>query len=390
MEKTRMETYYMQWLQSQEHLSGKSARKVMELYPDAEELLRDGREHWEGYFCASQAKILWEHVRETGSVENMREQYEKLCEKGIFFVHERQKEYPQRLRDIPDAPLGLYYRGKLPQREGIAVAVIGARDCSEYGAFVAKNLGRFLGERGISVISGMARGIDGISQLATLEAGGDSYAVLGCGVDVCYPASNRELYDRLLARGGILSAYPPGTKPLGSNFPPRNRIVSGLADALVVVEARIKSGTLGTVDMALEQGRDVYVVPGRVTDRLSDGCNRLLKQGAGVFTDPESFLEELEKNSFLMKISPIKEKRKGMPLGRDSGDGWEQAMRKRPELPENLLALWQALDYEPRSTATIWEKVEDKLSLQQCCAGLMELVLMGEAKQVFPGHYSRM
>lgn len=117
--------------------------------------------------------------------------------------------------------------------------------------------------------------------------------VLGCGVDICYPAQNRELYDRLLQKGAVLSPYPIGTPALARNFPPRNRIVSGLADAVVVIEARVKSGTLITVDMALEQGREVYVVPGRVTDRLSDGCNRLIRQGAGVFLSPECFLEEI-------------------------------------------------------------------------------------------------
>lgn len=185
-----------------------------------------------------------------------------------------------------------FYRGKLPDENEPAVAVIGARECSEYGRYVAEELGQYLGRAGIQVISGMARGIDGISQQAALSAGGTSYGVLGCGVDICYPAQNRRLYEELLEKGGLLSTYAPGTKPLPQHFPPRNRIVSGLSDALIVIEARQKSGTLITVDMALEQGRDVYVVPGRLTDRLSDGCNHLLTQGAGVFLSPESFAED--------------------------------------------------------------------------------------------------
>ena len=384
------ETYYMQWLQSIHHLSGKSARKVLELYPDPGELLRDAREHWEQMFSAGQGKILWERIQETRSLQDMQEQYEKLMEKGIRFVHERQKEYRARLQPIPHAPLGLYYKGKLPGAEGLTVAMIGARDCSEYGSYVARELGKYLGQRGITVISGMARGIDGISQGAVLEAGGESYAVLGCGVDICYPSSNRNIYDILVEKGGVLSTYPPGTKPLGSNFPPRNRIVSGLADALVVVEARLKSGTLSTVDMALEQGREVYVVPGRVTDRLSDGCNRLLRQGAGVFLDPESFVEELEESCFLKRISPIKEREKGISMERSPGEeGRGMNREKLPELSAELLELWQALEYEPRSVADIREHVKNALSLQQCSTGLMQLVLLGHARQVFSGYFSK-
>ena len=141
------------------------------------------------------------------------------------------------------------------------------------------------------MVSGMARGIDGIAQKAALEAGGASFAVLGCGVDICYPEENRELYDRLLQEGGILSEYPPGMPPEPKLFPPRNRIISGLSDLVLVIEARKKSGTLITVDMALEQGREVYALPGRVSDKLSDGCNRLIRQGAGVATCPEDILE---------------------------------------------------------------------------------------------------
>ena len=202
-------------------------------------------------------------------------------------------EYPQRLKNISGRPRNLYVLGRLPEENRLSVAIIGARDCSEYGKYVARELGTVLGGSGIAVISGMARGIDGISQEAALNAGGSSFGVLGCGVDVCYPKENRQLYERLKLSGGILSEYPPGSPALACHFPPRNRIVSGLADVIVVIEARVKSGTLITVDMALEQGREVYVVPGRVTDRLSDGCNRLIKQGAGILLSQEELLREL-------------------------------------------------------------------------------------------------
>lgn len=158
---------------------------------------------------------------------------------------------------------------------------------------MAKEFGTVLARAGVQVISGMARGIDGIGQRSALCAGGYSLGVLGCGVDICYPQENRELYEQLLVKGGLCSEYPPGIEPRAALFPPRNRIISGLCDGVLVIEAKERSGTLITVDMALEQGREVYAVPGRATDALSAGCNRLIRQGAQLVMNPEELLEEL-------------------------------------------------------------------------------------------------
>lgn len=209
------------------------------------------------------------------------------------FISYYDSEYPEHLKSIPDAPLGLFVRGRLPSDAAPSVAIIGARNCSEYGRHIAAELGAYLGSVGIQVISGMAYGIDGISQNAALNSGGTSYGVLGSGVDVCYPPSNKSLYESLIVNGGIISTYGMGEPAIAANFPPRNRIVSGLSDAVVVIEARQKSGTIITVDMALEQGREVYAVPGRITDRLSDGCNGLIGQGANIYLSPEIFVSEL-------------------------------------------------------------------------------------------------
>ena len=202
-------------------------------------------------------------------------------------------DFPAKLLTIPDPPFGLFYRGELPDSVTPAVAVIGARKCSEYGHCMAKKLAQGLGKRGVNIISGMAIGIDGISQRAALEVGAHSYGVLGCGVDVVYPKSNQPLYERLIACGGVLSEYPVGTEPKPRLFPPRNRIISALSDVVLVVEAREKSGTLITVDMALEQGREVYVVPGRCTDNLSCGCNMLLRQGASAALCAEDIISDM-------------------------------------------------------------------------------------------------
>ncbi len=219
--------------------------------------------------------------------------YGTLRERGVCLVTEREPDFPKRLKEIPDAPFALYYVGRLPEEAERTVAVVGARECTEYGRFMAKQFGDALARAGVQVISGLARGIDGIAQKAALAAGGYSLGVLGCGVDVCYPEENRELYEALATSGGFCSEYPPGTPPKAVFFPPRNRLISGFADGIVVIEAKEKSGTLITVDMALEQGREVYALPGRATDPLSGGCNRLIRQGAGLVCTPKELLDEL-------------------------------------------------------------------------------------------------
>ena len=318
-------------------------------------------------------------------------------EEKISFITPFDSIYPERLKGIPDAPAGLYVMGKLPAESDITVAVIGARDCSDYGRYVAERLGTFLGERGVAVVSGMARGIDGISQWAALEAGGSSIGVLGCGVDICYPAKNRKLYDRLLKQGAVLSEYPPGTPPRPMNFPIRNRIVSGLADGVVVIEARDKSGTLITVDMALEQGREVFVVPGRITDGLSVGCNRLIRQGAGILLSPEELLEELrelkcrtrENTGFQVRQS---KKDRSKESGEKQGER-PKALLKEPQkehaddIPEELLAVYRALDFYPRSLEQIMEFLPCNISRKQAAMQLMQLCMENRALQVSPGHF---
>ena len=220
-------------------------------------------------------------------------EYRQMEEKGIRFYHLKHELYPSRLRFIYDAPIGIYLKGSLPDPTVVSVAIVGARGCSDYGRTSTRQLGMRLAEAGFQVISGLARGIDGIAQKAAVDAGGYSCAVLGCGPDICYPEDNRDTYEKLAARGGIISEYPPMTPPRNIHFPQRNRIISGLSDIVVVIEAREKSGSLITADMALEQGRDIYTLPGRICDPLSYGCNRLIKQGAGIIISAEEFIRDL-------------------------------------------------------------------------------------------------
>lgn len=190
--------------------------------------------------------------------------------------------FPERLKQIPRPPKQLYLRGELPDFSKKTVAIIGAREASSYGRQMAFEFARVLAGQDVQIISGLARGIDAAGHEGALSVGKKTYAVLGCGADVCYPAQNKSLYNNIIANGGIISEYPPGAEPLAWHFPVRNRIISGLADLVLVIEARIKSGAMITADAALEQGKDVYAMPGRVTDRLSEGCHRLIAQGAGI------------------------------------------------------------------------------------------------------------
>ncbi|MBQ9304783.1 DNA-processing protein DprA [Butyrivibrio sp.] len=224
---------------------------------------------------------------------NFEEEAEKLRTQGIRFISACSDEFPERLRHIPDPPFAIYVKGRLPKPEIPSVSIVGARMCSDYGRFMSREFGKGLALAGVQVISGMARGVDGISQKAAIEAGGSSFGILGCGVDICYPEENRDVYNRICVNGGLISEYHPGTEPKPNLFPMRNRIISALADIVLVVEARQKSGTQITVDQALEQGKEVLAVPGRVTDRLSDGCNFLISQGAGVALSVGDVLDRL-------------------------------------------------------------------------------------------------
>ena len=207
-------------------------------------------------------------------------------ELGLHIVTISDAAYPNRLRNIFDPPCLLYVRGRLPAFDDeAAVAVVGTRDCTPYGVSCAEKLGFGLAAGGALVVSGLARGIDSAALRGALRAGGTVTAVLGNGLDVVYPRENRYLYEDIAASGALLSEYPPGTPPEGRHFPVRNRIMSGLSLATLVVEAPERSGALITAGTALEQGRDVFAVPGPIDAPASVGCNRLIRDGAGLVTD---------------------------------------------------------------------------------------------------------
>ncbi|MER3409590.1 MAG: DNA-protecting protein DprA [Thermoleophilia bacterium] len=216
-----------------------------------------------------------------------------LAERGLRWLPRSSPSFPRALGSIFDPPVGLFLRGAgaVEDLDRPAVAVVGARSCSPYGASVARMLGRELAAAGLVVVSGLARGIDGEAHRGALEAGGITVGVLGCGIDRDYPAAHAELARRVCERGLLVSEYAPGVEPAPWRFPARNRIIAGLASVVVVVEARERSGALITADLALEEGREVLAVPGEITSALSLGTNRLLRAGASVVTSAADVLQ---------------------------------------------------------------------------------------------------
>jgi DNA processing protein len=225
-----------------------------------------------------------------------REYAERECEKvakaGARVVDFLSGEYPKVLLEIPDPPPFLYMRGSL---EGIepALAIVGSRRASSYGMMTTARLAGELAGNGVTVVSGMARGVDTAAHRGALNSGGRSVGVLGCGIDVVYPPENSALFAEMALRGALISEFPMGTLPLAENFPRRNRIISGISRGVLVVEAAEKSGSLITAEYALEQGREVFAVPGNINFSSSRGANRLIKQGAKLVESVEDILEEL-------------------------------------------------------------------------------------------------
>jgi DNA processing protein len=203
-------------------------------------------------------------------------------------------DYPNLLKTIYNPPPILYYKGASLKNLGPIVAIVGSRKASQYGMQMAERFAYELSRAGVTIISGAARGIDTMAHWGALHANASTIAVLGCGVDIVYPKENKKLFDCIQEHGTLISEFPLGTPPLPGNFPLRNRIISGLAHAVLVVEAGMPSGALITVDHALEQGRDVYALPGNVNNRFNKGSNKLLKEGAKVVTCVEDILEDLD------------------------------------------------------------------------------------------------
>lgn len=366
------DNYYWLWLCNIPGMSAAKQRKLIKIFKSAENVYKAGESELSHISGINQEDV--SNICKSRGKEQLNKLICTLNEKHIGFVHPESPEYPENLKNICDFPTGLYYRGRLPDSAVFTVAVIGSRACTNYGRQIAQKLCREFSRMGLQVVSGLAMGIDGAAHKGSLEAGGYTCGVLGCGVDICYPAVNIGLYDEMCKNGCVLSEYTIGTKPLPWQFPARNRIISGLADAVIVIEARKKSGSLITVDQALEQGKDVYVVPGRIGDEVSEGCNELIKSGAFVMTEPDDIIESIRSSGKNTGFSNL------------SGDS------HKINLSSNSLAtqknmVYSGLDLFPKSLETIMN--ENRLDIGAVTEILLSLQLEGLVQEVSKNCYAR-
>lgn len=358
-----METeLYWYWLNNIAGIGYETIGKMLENEKNPQNIFKWTKEDWAGILTQKQQSAFIQS-RDLDAIEK---QYSELKEKQIEFYSIENPKYPKRLLTMDKPPFCLYVRGKLPQENEKTIGIIGARDGTAYGQEVARYYGKEFANLGISVISGMARGIDGIAQQSALEYGGLSYGILGCGVNICYPKENFSLYQKLIEQGGIVSEYSPDTTPKAGLFPRRNRIISGLSDGILVIEAKKKSGTLITVDWALEQGKDIFAVPGRAFESYSEGCNQLIQMGAKLVRNIEDFYEEYQINH------------------KDVRKNYEKNLKT---LDKNQKVVYSCLSLEPKYLDSI--RKETNFSTKELLSTLFHLEMVGYIRQIVPNYYIR-
>jgi len=299
-------------------------------------------------------------IRENTCLDELMETIQTAGIKVYYWDH---PHYPERLRHITQSPFVIYLKGDLIENDIWGVAIVGTRRYSDYGRQITGELARMLAGYGITVISGLARGIDGIAHQGSLDAGGRTIAVLGNGLDIVYPPEHKKLTERIVNHGALISDYPIGTPPDGSNFPPRNRIISGLAKMVIVIEAGQKSGALITAGYAAEQGKEVFAVPGKITSPASKGTNLLIKQGAHPLLSAQDVLD-------LLNMSLISEQR--------------TVQKTLPSDPREAL-LFQAVGDEPQHVDEISSQVN--LPIEEVTSTLALMELKGMVRKTFGMKY---
>jgi len=301
------------------------------------------------------------------SWEEAEKQSLRVGKDGIRFITLKSEEYPTGLKNIYDPPPYLFVKGEIKKEDSRALAIVGTRLPSPYGRLIAEKITCELAEKGVTIVSGFARGVDSISHHFALESKGRTVAVFGSGLDVVYPPENKNLGERIEKSGALISEFLLGTEPEGTNFPKRNRLISGLSLGVIIIEAGIKSGALLTAQLALEQGREVFAVPGNISSKGSQGTNWLIKNGATLVTRVEDILEEL-KNVFSDETGEN---------NRDSGFS----------LSEQEQRVYQLLSTEPAHIDLIAR--ESQLSTPRALSLLLNLELKGAVKQLSGKNFIR-
>ncbi|MFO3797040.1 MAG: DNA-processing protein DprA [Anaerolineales bacterium] len=334
-------------------------KRLIEAFGSAEAAWQASSLEWQMHGLSPRLCERLEAVRSSDALERLWEQIQK---QGIQVLTWDDAAYPPRLREIEQPPPVLYVRGEILPEDDFAVAIVGTRRITPYGRQVTEEIASFLAAQGLTIISGLARGVDGVAHQAALRVGGRTIAVLGHGVDQIYPPEHRRLAEQIMEQGALVSDYPPGTPPEAANFPPRNRIISGLAQAVIITEAGENSGALITAEFAANQGREVFAVPGSIFAPQSRGCNRLIQQGAQVFLDAADLLQTLQ----LQHVDEKKTARRTLPAD---------------EMEERLLGLLS----QPTHIDELCRQMQ--LPVEKVSAALVLMELKGLVRQAGQMHY---
>jgi len=321
----------------------------------------------------------------------------KLAAQGIHYIGWGDAAYPELLARLPDAPLGLFCRGDVQQMLHHGIAVVGSRKCSERGRELAAQFGRELAELGIPVVSGMALGIDGMAHEGALSAPGPTVAVLGCGIDVIYPPQHHQLYERIVERGLVITEYPLGVEPLAEHFPQRNRIISGLARGVVVVEAGMGSGALITARLANEQGREVFALPGPLRSPYCAGTHNLIKTGQAKLTESvDDILAEFGTNRAALRKERIAQGQLPRTIEAATAGSYEfpagsdiaASLGAGLDLSETEHRVLEALSYEGTHVNDVVRKLG--ITTSDCIAHLTLLEIKGLISSASGGYYVRL
>jgi DNA processing protein len=362
-------------------LGARTSGKLLHAFRTPQAIFRASRTELEG---AGVSGSVAQSIVSGCAFEDAATQREKMAQAGAVLITFGDARYPRALREIFDPPILLFARGRVELLDSICLGVVGTRRPTPYGLAVSERLSADLSHAGLTIVSGMARGIDSAAHKGALAAGGNTVAVLGCGVDIAYPSENRKLAAELAVKGLIVSEFPMGAVAFPQNFPIRNRIISGVSVGVLVVEGAQYSGSAITAKLAMDQGREVYAVPGNITSKLSWGPNLLIKQGARLVQDWNDVISELPTES---RRHLIEEGRRRIAAESGGTAGAEQASLLHEQAPEMDAVARRALQALHVDAAIdldhLLETVEDT-SPSELIAALFELEMLGLVKQL-PG-----
>lgn len=358
---------YWIWLSSLVKINPRKRFELLEFYKDPAFIWHASEKELRKLTIIDNAAV--EHIINRQSRSDTQKYYERLAVADVDVITMNDSLYPKDLKNIYDPPVVLFVKGKLIRNEP-GVAVVGSRRATLYGLETAEKLSAGLSKYGVAIISGMARGIDSKAHIGALAAEGRTIAVLGCGIDIVYPSENKELMKRICKSGAIVSEYLPGTPPAAFNFPSRNRIISGISLGVAVIEANDKSGSLITANYALEQGKDVFAVPGNIDSRNSTGTNKLIRDGAKIVLELGDILDELKISHSVDNIFS-----KSSEINTTGLDTDEKSIIKKLEKgPEHIDTITRACDLSIHSTGSILIMLEMKGFVEQLPGKIYRLV----------------